>query len=61
MGCENWAMEIIGDLASLLSWKDGQEKNGLLSTRDLARRGREIESRLKSGIQSLDLVQIVRI
>ncbi|CAG7919109.1 unnamed protein product [Penicillium olsonii] len=54
MGCENWVMLAIGDLAHLSAWKNQQEKDGLLSIRELATKGMEIETRLENGIMGLD-------
>jgi len=53
MGCHNWVMMAIGDLTHLSAWKDQQEKDGLLSIRELASKGQEIETRLESGIETL--------
>lgn len=59
MGCENWVMLAIGDLAYLSAWKGQQEKDGLLSIRELASKGIEIETRLENGIKSLDQEEVV--
>jgi hypothetical protein len=59
MGCENWVMLIIGDLAHFSIWKETQEEQDMLSIRELASRGKEIERRLESGIQDLDLARCV--
>lgn len=58
MGCQNWVMLVIGDLAHFGAWKEQQEKNGLLSVRELAGRGQEIEKRLETGLESLDLARV---
>ncbi|CAG8127200.1 unnamed protein product [Penicillium salamii] len=58
MGCENWVMLAIGDLAYLSAWKGQQEKDGLLSIRELASKGIEIETRLENGIKSLDQEEV---
>lgn len=60
MGCQNWVMMAIGDLAHLSLWKYQQEKVGFLSVRELAGKGLEIETRLESGIEGLDLMKKVR-
>ncbi|OQD89065.1 hypothetical protein PENANT_c003G05838 [Penicillium antarcticum] len=57
MGCENWVMVVIGDLAHLSIWKEKQEEEGMLSIRELASRGKEIERCLEGGIQDLDLAR----
>jgi hypothetical protein len=59
MGCENWVMIAIGDLAHFSIWKDKQEEEGMLSIRELASRGKDIEMYLESGIQDLDLARCV--
>lgn len=60
MGCHNWVMEMIGDIAQFSIWKETQEKDGILSIRELANKGQGIETRLENGIQSLDLARSVR-
>ncbi|KAK0761969.1 hypothetical protein N5P37_004769 [Trichoderma harzianum] len=55
MGCQNWIMALIGDLANLKQWKDNSIKTGLLSTRDLAVKGQRIESALENGIKQLEI------
>ncbi|KAK4076575.1 transcriptional regulator family: Fungal Specific TF [Trichoderma aggressivum f. europaeum] len=55
MGCQNWIMALIGDLANLKQWKDNGMKIGLLSTRDLAVKGQRIETALENGIAQLDM------
>lgn len=60
MGCQNWVMVTIGDIANFSIWKEAQQKDGILSIRELANRGQDIETRLENGIQSLDLARSVR-
>lgn len=60
MGCQNWVMTLIGDIAHFAVWKEIQEKNEVLSVRDLASRGQEIERQLENGLDSLDLARSVR-
>lgn len=55
MGCHNWVMIGIGDLAHFGAWEGWQERDGLLSIRELASKAQEIERRLESGLGSLDL------
>ncbi|KAH1368819.1 hypothetical protein KXW30_001370 [Aspergillus fumigatus] len=57
MGCYNWVVAVIGDLARLGVWKDQQDKDGLLNIRELASRGQEIEMRLEKGIEGLDIAK----
>ena len=59
LSCENWVMIIIGDLACFGEWKEVQEKDGILSISELARRGEEIKERLTTGIEKLDLTRDV--
>lgn len=61
LGCENWVMIIIGDLACFSKWKEVQEKEGILNIVELARRGAEIEDRLTTGIEKLDSTRDVSI
>lgn len=61
LSCENWVMIIIGDLACFSEWKEVQEKEGILSVSELARRGAEIKDRLTTGIEKLDLTRDVSI
>lgn len=61
MGCQNWIMALIGDLANLKQWKDNSIKTGLLSTRDLAVKGQRIESALENGIKQLDMNEKVNL
>lgn len=58
MGCQNWVLVAIGDLAHFDTWKEQQESEGLLSIRELAGKAQEIEMRLENGIQSLDLSRV---
>lgn len=58
MGCQNWVMVVIGDLAHFGVWKKQQENSDSLSIRELAGKGQEIERRLEHGIQSLDLSKV---
>ena len=58
MGCYNWVVAVIGDLARLGVWKDQQDKDGLLNIRELASRGQAIEMRLEKGIEGLDIAKV---
>src|SRR6478735_4937652 len=53
MGCYNWVMIAIGDLAHLQAWKKDMKQQGRLSVPELARRGQRIEKRLQDGITEL--------
>ena len=50
MGCKNWVMVIIMDIAILAEWKSAAQSCGNLSLLELARRAASIEARLKTGI-----------
>ncbi|KAG5803987.1 hypothetical protein H9Q74_011727 [Fusarium xylarioides] len=50
MGCYNWVMIAIGDLAHLQAWKKEMKQKGALSVPELVRRGQGIEKRLQNGI-----------
>ncbi|KUM64615.1 hypothetical protein ACN42_g2449 [Penicillium freii] len=54
-------MVIIGDLACFGQWKEVQEKDGILSVSELARRGADIKDRLTTGIEKLDIIRDVSI
>ncbi|KAI5459606.1 fungal-specific transcription factor domain-containing protein [Mariannaea sp. PMI_226] len=54
MGCYNWVMISIGDLAHLQAWKKEMKERGTLSVPDLVTRSREIEARLQTGIGELE-------
>jgi hypothetical protein len=58
MGCQNWVMVVIGDLAHFGIWREQQENDGLLSIRELAGKAQEIEMRLENGIQNLELSRV---
>ncbi|KFX96167.1 hypothetical protein O988_05455 [Pseudogymnoascus sp. VKM F-3808] len=51
MGCENWAMLLIMDIAFLDDWKRNLQKSAQLSMRELVTRATHIERRLEDGIQ----------
>lgn len=53
MGCSNWVLLSIGNLAELNYWKKDKMQRGILSVRELVDRGREIEDCLQTGLQSL--------
>ncbi|KAM0321937.1 hypothetical protein ACHAQA_009834 [Verticillium albo-atrum] len=54
MGCQNWVMKAIGDLAVLEKWKSslgGETENAL----DWIDRGKQIGDELEAGMEELDL------
>ncbi|KIX05433.1 uncharacterized protein Z518_06305 [Rhinocladiella mackenziei CBS 650.93] len=54
MGCQNWAMAAIGDLAWLNAWKKFAQQSGALNIRELVVRGRRVEEKLGHGLAMLD-------
>lgn len=54
MGCYNWVMIAIGDLAHLNAWKKDMKQKGTLSVPELVRRGQRIEKELQDGITKLN-------
>jgi hypothetical protein len=50
MGCENWAMLLIMDIAVLDEWKKSVQASGKLSMSQLVSRGVQIEKRLGDGL-----------
>lgn len=61
MGCSNWVLLSIGNLAELNYWKKDKMQRGILSVRELVDRGREIEDCLQTGLQSLGATTEVRL
>ncbi|OBT67210.1 hypothetical protein VE03_02777 [Pseudogymnoascus sp. 23342-1-I1] len=51
MGCENWAMLLIMDIAFLNDWKQNLQISAQLSMRELVTRATHIERRLEDGIR----------
>lgn len=60
MGCQNWAMLEIGNIARFSAWKSANEKFNTLSMRELVSKGVEIESRIEEGIQKSYTIGEVR-
>jgi C6 transcription factor Pro1 len=57
MGCENWIIFAIKDIAALNHWKNSLKAAGQLSVRELVSRGNEIEARLNKGLADLRATQ----
>lgn len=55
MGCYNWIMVCIGDLAHLQAWKTEMEEQGTLSMMELATKSRVIQGTLQDGAHRLGL------
>jgi C6 transcription factor Pro1 len=53
MGCENWAMTTIREIAVLEDWKRQMEKDSVFSVRELVRRAGSIEQRLEAGVAAV--------
>ncbi|ETS86726.1 hypothetical protein PFICI_00554 [Pestalotiopsis fici W106-1] len=53
MGCCNWVLLSIGNLAELQCWKRDRTQRGTLSVRELVDRSREIEVCLEQGLGTL--------
>ncbi|KFY98851.1 hypothetical protein V498_01179 [Pseudogymnoascus sp. VKM F-4517 (FW-2822)] len=51
MGCENWAMLLIMEIAFLDDWKKNLQISAQLSMRELVTRAAQIERRLEDGIR----------
>lgn len=51
MGCENWAMLLIMEIAFLDEWKQNLQISAQLSMRELVTRAAHIERRLEDGIR----------
>jgi hypothetical protein len=50
MGCEDWLMRLIHEIATLGEWKKHMEASGGLSMVELVRRASGIENRLEMGL-----------
>lgn len=61
MGCYNWVIISIGDLAHLQGWVNAMKNKGTLSAPQLVMRAQEIEARLHDGIHELELTMKVRL
>jgi C6 transcription factor Pro1 len=50
MGCKNWVMLLIMEIAMLDDWKKTRQKSGNLSLRELTSKAAHIEDRLTAGM-----------
>lgn len=57
IGCQNWAMVLIGKVTALDSWKKKMHKKGALSNLDLVKRGTAIEQGFREGLIRLSNTQ----
>ncbi|KAL4875896.1 fungal-specific transcription factor domain-containing protein [Aspergillus karnatakaensis] len=53
MGCEDWVMTTVLEIASLREWKAHMKENGSLSLRELTQRAGHFETRLTAGLADL--------
>lgn len=58
IGCQNWVMVLIGEIAALDGWKKEMRKGGTLLETQLARRGSMIQQQLDNGLARLNLSQV---
>ncbi|KAL9087172.1 MAG: hypothetical protein Q9165_006823 [Trypethelium subeluteriae] len=54
VGCQNWVITAIAEVAALSKWKNDMKSNGSLSVMELAMRARCIEKTLDEGILGLE-------
>ncbi|CAJ2500785.1 Uu.00g036380.m01.CDS01 [Anthostomella pinea] len=59
IGCHNWAMVQIAEIAGLAAWKKDRKDHASLSLVELVRRADLIESSLRQGLSNLDITSIV--
>jgi hypothetical protein len=57
MGCEDWVMLTILDIAVLADWKKRMKASGTLSLRELNRRADDLEQKLNSGLAALQVTK----
>lgn len=53
IGCQNWAVMLIVEVAALDSWKKAMRKQGSFSNLELFRRGGDLEIKFREGLISL--------
>ncbi|KAI1076245.1 fungal-specific transcription factor domain-containing protein [Whalleya microplaca] len=56
VGCYNWAILLIGEIAALDAWKKDRRASNSLDTVELTKRGESVGSKLREGISNLDAV-----
>lgn len=54
MGCQNWALLLVGEIAALDAWKKDMKKSGSLSIVQVVQRAGVIERDLHDGLARLD-------
>jgi len=50
MGCENWVMRLIWEIATFAEWKTRLEAGGRVSMWEIVRRGSDIKRQLETGL-----------
>ncbi|KAI8169240.1 Pestheic acid cluster transcriptional regulator 3 [Colletotrichum sp. SAR 10_70] len=56
VGCQNWAMILVGEVAALDGWKKTMQKKGALSLMHLVKKGADIERSLRDGLSRLETI-----
>ncbi|KAF2180359.1 hypothetical protein K469DRAFT_741192 [Zopfia rhizophila CBS 207.26] len=56
IGCQNWALLLVGEIAALDAWKKDMKKGGTLSTVQLVQRAGVLERGLDDGLARLDVL-----
>ncbi|KAJ0302735.1 hypothetical protein Brms1b_011904 [Colletotrichum noveboracense] len=56
VGCQNWAMILVGEVAALDGWKKTMQKKGALSLMHLVKKGAVIEQSLRDGLSRLETI-----
>lgn len=54
LGCQNWPLLAVGEIAALDAWKKEMKRDGSLSMPDLVDRARQISQNLARGLERLD-------
>lgn len=57
IGCQNWAILAIGDIAALDAWKKNTQLTGILNATQLAAQADRIFQSLKEKIEALDTIE----
>ena len=56
IGCESWAIRLLGEVAALAAWKQARRAEGAICAFELQRRASCIEARLRQGIARLEAI-----
>jgi len=60
IGCQNWVIILISEISLLDTWKKEAEKTQKLSIGELAKRGRQIEQRLREKLADIENTPSIR-